>query len=511
LEQRRVRDSCTSTTKMPELRKDAVTGRWVIISTERRKRPSDFRLERPTVIGEQFCPFCTGREQMTPPEVLAFRHNGSGPNSAGWDLRVVPNKFPALQVEGSLDRQGDGLRRRPGHRPGEEIRSGRGLSDQCTGDEHVAVEGQLVRGRRNIEILKMAAGVVADRRRKRHHRARARAKHRAMGSGGEETGRIAAGGLGEVPHHLQHTGCEPPGFISTAERPIAGHLNQIGRVGHREQRAGLSGQVAADEHRLAAHVEVAGRPGGAHQGAQRRLVLGVDVVVAVEVGRDQVDVLDHVERSADITIAAQPVSVDDASAMGIFRFEGNGQIVAFEEKPKRERLEEIGQSIPKGATFGGHSGDKPFIASMGVYVFSRDVLLDAIEQENAADFGRQIIPGALGRYKVNAHLFRGYWADVGTVASFYDANIMLTHAGALAPYESDGLTTFRARPRAVVLVESTDEVVQTVKICHEAGVPFMARGSGTSLSGVPSALTSLGVLPKASASVWAKTFARSMS
>ena len=67
---------------------------------------------------------------------------------------------------------------------------------------------------------------------------------------------------------------------------------------------------------------------------------------------------------------------------------------------------------------------------MGVYVFSRDVLLDAIEQENAADFGRQIIPAALGRYRVHAHLFRGYWADVGTVASFYDANIMLTHAGA---------------------------------------------------------------------------------
>jgi UDPglucose--hexose-1-phosphate uridylyltransferase len=94
---------------MPELRKDAVTGRWVIISTERRKRPSDFRLERPALIREEFCPFCTGREQMTPPEVLAFRHNGSGPNGPGWDLRVVPNKFPALQVEGNLDRQGEGL------------------------------------------------------------------------------------------------------------------------------------------------------------------------------------------------------------------------------------------------------------------------------------------------------------------------------------------------------------------------------------------------------------------
>ena len=139
---------------------------------------------------------------------------------------------------------------------------------------------------------------------------------------------------------------------------------------------------------------------------------------------------DHIDRHADITIAAQPVTAGDASAMGIFRFDHSGQIVAFEEKPKRERLAEIAQSIPKGASFGGHSAAKPFIASMGVYVFSRDVLLEAIEQENAADFGRQIIPAALGRYRVHAHLFRGYWADVGTVASFYDANIMLTHAGA---------------------------------------------------------------------------------
>ncbi|PYR32517.1 MAG: galactose-1-phosphate uridylyltransferase [Acidobacteria bacterium] len=94
---------------MPELRKDAVTSRWVIISTDRRKRPYDFRPERPSVVGTEFCPFCAGREGMTPPEVLAFRQNGSVPNSAGWDLRVVPNKFPALQVEGNLDREGEGM------------------------------------------------------------------------------------------------------------------------------------------------------------------------------------------------------------------------------------------------------------------------------------------------------------------------------------------------------------------------------------------------------------------
>jgi glucose-1-phosphate adenylyltransferase len=116
--------------------------------------------------------------------------------------------------------------------------------------------------------------------------------------------------------------------------------------------------------------------------------------------------------------------------MGIFRFDRNGQIVAFEEKPKPERLREIGQSIPAGGTFAAHSPDKPFVASMGVYVFSREVLLEAIEREGATDFGRQIIPSALGRYRVHAHLFRGYWADVGTVSSFYDANIMLTRTGA---------------------------------------------------------------------------------
>ncbi len=94
---------------MPELRKDPITGRWVVVSTERQKRPNDFVLHRADVIGREFCPFCPGREAMTPPEVLAYRQNGTSPNTPGWDLRVVPNKFPALRVEGTLDRQGEGM------------------------------------------------------------------------------------------------------------------------------------------------------------------------------------------------------------------------------------------------------------------------------------------------------------------------------------------------------------------------------------------------------------------
>jgi len=138
----------------------------------------------------------------------------------------------------------------------------------------------------------------------------------------------------------------------------------------------------------------------------------------------------HIDRQADITIAAQPVTADDAPHMGIFRFDREGQIVAFEEKPNAARLAQIGQSIPPGATFSGHSHEKPFIASMGIYLFSREVLLDVINRHNATDFGKGVIPNALNHHRVHAHLFRGYWADVGTVASFYDANLMLTRADA---------------------------------------------------------------------------------
>jgi glucose-1-phosphate adenylyltransferase len=138
----------------------------------------------------------------------------------------------------------------------------------------------------------------------------------------------------------------------------------------------------------------------------------------------------HVDRKADITIAAQPVTPDDATAMGIFRFERSGRICGFEEKPNADRLTEIGQSIPAGSTFSGHQPARPFVASMGVYVFSRDVLLELLGANKAKDFGREVIPSALDRYRVTSFLHRGYWADVGTVESFYDANVMLTRPDA---------------------------------------------------------------------------------
>ncbi len=93
---------------MSELRRDPIIGRWVIIATERGKRPVDFSSPEPTK-ERGFCPFCAGNEDKTPAEVLAYRPAETAPNSEGWRIRVVPNKFPALMVEGDLGRVGEGM------------------------------------------------------------------------------------------------------------------------------------------------------------------------------------------------------------------------------------------------------------------------------------------------------------------------------------------------------------------------------------------------------------------
>lgn len=93
---------------MPELRKDPVIGRWVIIARERAVRPNEFYQPKPVPRGPEGCPFCEGNEGVTPPEILALRHSGTA-NGPGWRIRVVPNKFPALRVEGDLDKRGEGI------------------------------------------------------------------------------------------------------------------------------------------------------------------------------------------------------------------------------------------------------------------------------------------------------------------------------------------------------------------------------------------------------------------
>ena len=93
---------------MPDLRKDPIVGRWVIVAKSRAKRPHDFE-STPHVRRGRFCPFCEGNEDKTPGEILAYRNPGSARNRQGWRVRVVPNKFPALEIEGDLNKRGEGI------------------------------------------------------------------------------------------------------------------------------------------------------------------------------------------------------------------------------------------------------------------------------------------------------------------------------------------------------------------------------------------------------------------
>ncbi len=94
---------------MPELRRDPAKGKWVIIAKERSSRPSDFKLEFEEPAGPEKCPFDEGKEDSTPPEIAAVRTEGSITNSTGWIVRTVPNKFPALKIEGEIESRGIGI------------------------------------------------------------------------------------------------------------------------------------------------------------------------------------------------------------------------------------------------------------------------------------------------------------------------------------------------------------------------------------------------------------------
>jgi glucose-1-phosphate adenylyltransferase len=121
----------------------------------------------------------------------------------------------------------------------------------------------------------------------------------------------------------------------------------------------------------------------------------------------------HVEAGADITMAVQPVSAEMAPALGILKRREDGQIDSFTEKPQPTAL--IGlESIA--------DADKPYLASMGIYVFRTDLLTEVLKSEGD-DFGKNIIPGAIPDYRVMGYVYDGYWADIGTIRAFYEVNL----------------------------------------------------------------------------------------
>ena len=120
------------------------------------------------------------------------------------------------------------------------------------------------------------------------------------------------------------------------------------------------------------------------------------------------------------TVAVIPVAEEQTSAFGILKMDSTGRIVHFDEKPPRERLPGLLSELP-----GGGSG---YLASMGIYLFKREVLEHAVANPQLVDFGRHVIPDAVPRQRVQAFVYRGYWEDVGTIKSYFLANLALCDA-----------------------------------------------------------------------------------
>lgn len=145
----------------------------------------------------------------------------------------------------------------------------------------------------------------------------------------------------------------------------------------------------------------------------------------------------HDEAGADLTIAVCPVSEEHASSFGLLHVDDDGFVTRFAEKPTGPELEAM-RVDPRHGEAGGQATDAPFLASMGIYVFSPHVLtelLSASPEKN--DFGKDVIPDALSRYRVAVYAFHGYWEDIGTISSFYRANLALAQRRDFSLYDPD--------------------------------------------------------------------------
>ncbi|MEO0949111.1 MAG: sugar phosphate nucleotidyltransferase, partial [Cyanobacteria bacterium J06641_5] len=135
----------------------------------------------------------------------------------------------------------------------------------------------------------------------------------------------------------------------------------------------------------------------------------------------------HRETGADITLSVVPIDERRASAFGVMKIDNQGRIIDFSEKPKGEALDRMRVDTTVLGLSAQDAKEKPFIASMGIYVFKKEVMSHLLRANaEQTDFGKEIIPGAANGYNLQAYLFNGYWEDIGTIESFYDANLALT-------------------------------------------------------------------------------------
>jgi len=178
---------------------------------------------------------------------------------------------------------------------------------------------------------------------------------------------------------------------------------------------------------------------------------------------DYRDVLQqHIETKADLTIATIPVMREPAKDFGIMQTDDQRRITRFVEKPKSDELLDS-LTIPADllAEIGCAPGQQLFQASMGIYVFNRAVLEACLDNE-FEDFGKNIIPDAIQKYRVFAYIFQGYWEDIGTIRAFYDANLNLTDPSPEYSFYEAGSPIYsrpRFLPASVVIKATIDRAV----------------------------------------------------
>ena len=137
----------------------------------------------------------------------------------------------------------------------------------------------------------------------------------------------------------------------------------------------------------------------------------------------------HYETDADITISVIPIVPDSASEFGLLKTDPDGRVIEFREKPKGEDLEKMRVDTTSLGLTEDEARARPFLASMGIYVFKYDRLEEVLgEDASRLDFGKEVIPGSIHKYNVQAYLFHDYWEDIGTIAAFYKANLDMTTA-----------------------------------------------------------------------------------
>ncbi|RMF20596.1 MAG: glucose-1-phosphate adenylyltransferase [Cyanobacteria bacterium J083] len=173
----------------------------------------------------------------------------------------------------------------------------------------------------------------------------------------------------------------------------------------------------------------------------------------------------HRETKADITLSVVPIERKRASAFGVMKIDKTGRVREFCEKPQGEDLQRMEVDTTILGLTPQEAQEKPYIASMGIYVFKKQVLIDLLKvNPEQTDFGKEIIPAAADNYNVQAYLFNDYWEDIGTIAAFYEANLALTEqpSPAFSFYDDKAPIYTRARylpPTKMLNVQVTESIV----------------------------------------------------